>query len=268
MRRLWRPTRKVETADFVTVPGQNRNGAATYSWKGHTFPMHSYAQDWSLMLDLGRDVFRAEVRQGENAYFDARGPATRDRAEFSWESPTYAHGADIWSHGFFWAYPFTGAIAGASQQPIVFQHHDTGDAGDAGGMAPPVSLIWTGTALRMQWAYSLQDPFAGSVTAGSKTVGNVAPGRWYNVLMRTKVNANALLGEVDVWLDGALADPDANGYTYRGSLGTPNVDGVYWKAGIYRFTDTPTIAIAWQGLTVSTTSLLARKDLPAPAFLL
>jgi hypothetical protein len=266
MRRIWKPTRKVTPNEFVTVPGQNRNGAATWAYKGHTFPLHSYAEDWSIMIDEARDILRFETQQGENAYFDARAPVTRERAEISWESPTYPHGEDLWFHGFLYCAPFSGSMAGQSQYPIVMQWHDTGDVGDAGGMAPPVCLDWTGTQLRMQWAYSATNPFSGSVSAGNKLVGTVLPGRWYNVVMRVKVNADGLNGEVDVYLDGVLANPDGAGGTYRGNTGTPNLLGMYWKLGIYRFTDTPTISIAWHAPTVSTTSLLSRKNAKPPVF--
>lgn len=259
-----RPFGRVQNPSFAAVPGQNRNAPASWNWKGHDFPLHSYAQPWSLQIDEEADIYRAEVRQGENAYFDDRSPATRDRAEISWETP-FAFGIDMWLAGFLWVVPLDGTISGLSQEPIVFQWHDTGDAGDAGGMAPPVALVFTRTnTLRLQWAYNLDDPFvtAANTVAGSVTVGACIPGRWVNVVMRVKMNQDALNGEIDVWLDGVLA---GSGSTYRGNLGTPNVLGPYWKAGIYRYTDAVPMAIAWQGLTVSTDSLVNRKDAAKPS---
>lgn len=256
---------KVPNPEFVSIPGQNRDGAALWNWKGHSFPLHSYAQPYSLALDAEADIFRAEVRQGENAYFDARSPITRDRAEISWEAP-FQWDTDLWMHGFLWVEPLTGVISGASQEPIVFQWHDSGDPTDPTGMAPVVVIGFTRfNTLRMQWAYDMSDPFTGNVTAGSVTLGPAVPGRWHNVLMRVRMRADATAGEVDCWLNGVLAEAVPGcGYTYRGNLGTPNKLGPYWKAGIYRFTDAVRMAIAWQGLTVSASPLLSRKDSVKP----
>jgi hypothetical protein len=216
-----------------------------------------------MMCEAEEAIF-AMVRNNENAYFDSKAPYTRDRSEISRDPyPIPNNGAERWVFGQLFVPKWYGANA---MGPIIFQWHDTGDGSDAGGMPPPVSLIVNGSyQLQMQWVWSSSDPFVGgSFTANRKLCATIKPNRWYTIVMRTVIPTGYTGGEVDVWVDGTLANPDGLGYTYRGNLGTPNVVGCYWKAGVYRDTDTYPFAVVWKGLRDSASSLLSLKDTPAP----
>jgi hypothetical protein len=235
--------RKLRTVNFTTIAGQSAVGAASYtcSWNSKVYPMHSAAKAYSLMENVEQQAFFMEIANDENAYFDGKAPYDRDRAELSRDTSPVAFDTDLWWFGHLYIPRYTGTIGTGGKRPIIFQIHDTKDAGDANGMPPLVAFIYNGSSLLMQWAWSSQDPYAGSFTAGNSTIGTVEPCRWYTIVSRIKVPTGYIGGEVDVWLDGTQT------VTYRGNLGTPNVTGVYEKFGAYRSSDTgvPRFAVCW-----------------------
>jgi hypothetical protein len=251
----------IRTAQFTTCPGMSAVGASTWTnpWNGETHIYHSAAQPYSIMYNTEQQAYFFEVHPDQNAYFDGKAPYTRDRSEISRDSFSRPHSTDLWMAGHLWIGHHNALGGSGGQQPILFQWHDKGDAGDAGGMPPPVSIIYTGTVLRMQYAWSSQDPFAGSATAGSTNIGAVTPGVWQTVVMRVFATSGYQNGEVDVWLNGTQL------ITYRGNLSTPNVLGLYEKFGIYRFSDTINFSVCWAGLQVTSgTSLLSRINETKP----
>jgi hypothetical protein len=252
-RKLIRPTRQ-----FTTVPGMSAVGASSWTnpWNGQTEILHSAAQPYSLMTNTAEEAYYAEVRPNQNAYFDGKSPYTRDRAEWSRDQFRRPHSADLWVAGHFYI-KRSGAIGTSSsaQAPIIFQWHDTPDAADSagGGMGPPASWMCFENELEMQWVYSLSNPFNGSVTANRVKCGRIQQQTWHTFVSRVKANSDALNGEVDTWLDGNYSQ-------YRGPLSTPNVEGLYEKWGLYRFSDAINFSICWAKLRVTTgTSQESRK---------
>jgi hypothetical protein len=251
----------VPTALFTTAPGMSAVGASSWTnpWNGETHIYHSAAQPYSIMYNTAKQAYFFEVHPDQNAYFDAKAPYTRDRAEISRDAFSRPHATDLWTAGHLYIPHHSTLGASGGQQPIIHQWHDKGDAGDAGGMPPPVALIYTGSALRLQYVWSSQDPYAGTNTPLSQTLQNVITGKWYTIVMRVKAGPTHTGGEIQVWIDGVLK------WTYSGNLSTPNVLGLYEKFGIYRFSDTANFAVCWAGMeNTSGVSLLSRINETKP----
>ena len=256
--------RKIPTANFTTAPGMSAVGASSWTnpWNGETHIYHSAAQAYSIMYNTAERAYFFEVRENQNAYFDGKAPYTRTRTEISRDPYSRAHSTDLWMAGHLWIGHHSALGGSGGQQPIVFQWHDKGDGDDAGGMPPPVALIYTGSVLRFQYAWSSQDPYAGTFTAGSTNIASVTTGKWHTIVMRVFATSGYQNGEVDVWFDGTQY------ITYRGNLSTPNDVGLYEKFGIYRDADTVTLQTCWAGLEVTSgTSLLSRLNEPKPTWI-
>jgi hypothetical protein len=257
------PKRPLATRSFTTIPGQSAVGAAAWTrpWDSLPFQFHTPAKTYSLMMNEAEQAIFAMVKNQENAYFDGKSPYTRDRSELSRDPYPVAFDVSRWMFGQFYIPRWYGSIGTGGKRPIIFQWHDTGDGGDAGGMPPPIALVYNGANLYLQYAWSSQEPFAGGFTAGSVDLGAVVANRWYTIVMRMLMPTGYQNGEVDVWLNGSLI---GGTQTYRGNLGTPNTVGPYWKAGVYRDVDTNPFGIVWKGLRDSASSFLSLKDTAAP----
>jgi hypothetical protein len=231
------------------------NGAVVTYLGGRIWPNHSAGLAHSIQRDAAADIWRFEVNAGEAAYFD--NSATRNRSEISDQFGTVAFGVDVWQAMELWIEPGSVGLG----NPIMSQWHDTGDAGDAGGMPPVSAIFWDGTSLREQRAWQRANPYPGTFEGASNSVIGVPKlGRWHRIVKRMKFAAAVDNSEVDVWFDGVQT------VTYRGPVGTPNIEGNYVKIGIYRDAAVGRCAVRYHRFEWSLSSLLSRNDEPMPAW--
>lgn len=202
---------------------------------------------------VGPNHVRFEVRAADNWKNDTgRG---RNRAEL--KAKTLApKGQDVW---FSYQMKIDASGPSSARYCILGQFHQTSDPWD-GNVSPPFSInLFPGAnSLRFVKRYSTDPRTTDSIDTVMYESAPIQPGRWIRIVGHIVFGWQDD-GTVELWLDGRkVVDLPHT------SIGYNDVQGPYWKFGIYRAQATETLAVDYANMEIGTASLLDRVGHPLP----
>lgn len=232
------------------VPGVTKNGVV-FERAGMKYVAESAEKSWSFTPTKNLDRF--EVRNGDKWVNEAAGNLanrTELRALGAAGGSAYLpFSTDVWVS---YALKIEGdPLVGWS---LFGQFHAAEDAGDTS--LPPVwALEIDNTSMYVRTRSSTLDP---TTAAETNTVHHTSPfvrGRWYRFVAKLRFERGTG-GQMQMWKDGVEIFNNAVLAGYN------DVNGPYWKYGIYRQEGTHTTVATYANVEVGTTSLLSRVSSP------
>lgn len=229
--------------------------AASVRLVGTAGTTNTCTQPWAIRLNPnGKPIQRFEVRPGDKWSGDAA--TDKERSEMAVTAPLLAFNTDYWiSYSFNIDYP----DPNTSSLHIMGQLHSTPDAGDA-DVSPifDCTLVSGASTFAIRTRTSLDDPILTSPTPTTHyTQANFTRHTWHNIVHRIKVDP-AGAGLLDSYLDGSQV------VAFTGAIGYVDVNGPYWKWGLYSGEVGYTRVIKYANLEISTASLIGRVASPLP----
>lgn len=246
----------VSGVQTTSVAGPTKNGV-TFERAGAKYVAESAEKAWSFTPDKNLDRF--EVRNGDKWVNESAGNLA-NRTELRYTGVPGGGAAylpfstDVWlSYGLKIEEgdPITG-WAGFGQ------FHAKQDAGDTG--LPPVwALEIVNNTMYVRTRSSILNPTTAAVTSMVHYTAPFARGQWYRFVARLRFEKGTG-GHMQFWKDGVEV------FNKSILAGYNDVNGPYWKYGIYRQESTATLIASYANVEVGTKSLLARvaKPLPLP----
>lgn len=232
-------------------------GAASPTWqpiidaqapvaiRGNMYVVESASRQWSIQraANLTADLFRFEVRAGDQWAEDRESGENKERAELDGYKTRWDDKMPVWG-----AYSFL-------IEPGPAYHSDWTAIGQMhGSKVRPFHIHFTNDVLTI---YSEQPGNSGAIISARYT-GKLARTVWHHVVFHL-VQSSSNAGRLEFWLDGKkIVD-------FTGAIGAAG-NQAYWKFGVYRGYGpiaTP-FAIQYANMEVGTRDLAMRVNSPLP----
>ena len=212
---------------------------------GSKYAPETALHDWNIQraTNLSADVFRFEVRGGDEWADDRESGENKERSELDGYATRWGDKTPVWGAYSFFVEP---GSAYHSDWTAIGQMH--------GSKVRPFHIHFTNDVLTI---YSEQ-PGSSGAAISARYSGKIGRNAWHNVVFHLVQNASNA-GRFEFWLDGKkIVD-------FTGSIGAEG-NQAYWKFGIYRGYGpiaTP-FAIQYANMEVGTHDLTARIANPLP----
>lgn len=232
---------------------------------GRAFATQNSLADYSYRTSLlYPTLHRFEVRSGDHwgqDVIDDGGTTTRERSELSDSSPRLPMMTDIWVAYDIYIEP--GPVSTASFV-CLGQLHSTPDGSEDKAASPPWVIALDGPDLNLYIRTKAELVATGS---GIPTIYPVCPnvprGRWHRLVSRLNYDWNVGgNGGVQLWFNGTKIVDAASPLGYNDAIGP------WFKFGVYRGPATETLAVLYNNIDVSLSSLVGRVTSPRPLPLL
>lgn len=197
--------------------------------------MHTAAEPWSFIERA--DTRRYEVRPGDQW----SGDQTAERSEVM--------SSILWDHdrtiGVSYDFMVEPGVANTADWMVIGQFHSTPDEGEQ-NWSPPFAIYLVGEQLSIAVRSSTQlitlaNPREDTVWRDAEPI---VRGHWYSMDIRLVFSKDGK-GSLAIWRDGVPI------FAADRSMGYNDVEGLYWKEGIYRAPSSEAISVQYRDLDIS-----------------